>query len=108
MLNDVFGYIIGFIVEKDEDDSYYAHCPGLQGIHVSGDTPEEALKLAQKAVENILEIRLSRGEALPESEHLIALRQPTSISLNKFKHDSVLFFVPPHLAKKFTNTESIM
>ena len=108
MLDNIYAYIIAFSVEKDDDGSYYATCPGLHGVHVSGDTPEEALLLAQKDVETILEIRFMMGETLPESEHIIALRKPDPIPLRTFKQDSVLFPIPPHLAKILTERESTL
>jgi predicted RNase H-like HicB family nuclease len=105
MLNNIFAYIIKFVVEMDEDGSYYVHCPGLGGVHVSGDTEEEALERAKEVVQNILEIRLERGETLPESDHVIALRTPDPISLKKFRDASFLFPVPPpYLISKLTDS----
>jgi len=109
MLDNIYAYIIKFVVEKDDDESYYVHLPGLGGINVSGDTPEEALNKAKKDVENILRIRFEKGQTLPESEHIIALRaEPMSepIRLKDFVDDSYLFTVPSYLAKQLIERES--
>jgi predicted RNase H-like HicB family nuclease len=109
MLDHVYAYIIKLVVEKDDDESYYAHVPGLRGINVSGETAEEALNKAKKDVENILRIRVEKGQTLPESEHIIALRaEPISepIPLKDFVDDSYLFTVPSYLAKQLTERES--
>jgi predicted RNase H-like HicB family nuclease len=109
MLDNIYAYIIKFIVEKDDDESYYVHVPGLRGINVSGDTAEEALNKAKKDVENILKIRFEKGQTLPESEHVIALRaEPVSepIALKDFVDDSYIFTVPAHMAKQLTERES--
>ena len=38
-------FTIEIIVEPD-DDGFHAFCPALKGLHVGGDTEEEALKNA--------------------------------------------------------------
>jgi predicted RNase H-like HicB family nuclease len=78
----IYAYLIEVIVEPD-DGQYYAHCPGLQGVHESGKTPEEAIANAYDAVISILEAHRTQGDLLPEGPHLIALRQPPTLSMNE-------------------------
>jgi len=116
MLDNIYAYIIKVIVEKDDDGSYYAHVPGLRGVNVSSKTPEEALNIAQKDIINILKIRFDRGQSLPESKHIKALRskpadKPIALrdyldTLKDYVDDSYLFTVPPYLAKQLAERES--
>lgn len=69
----IYAYLVEFIVEPD-DDQFYAHCPGLGGVHESGKTVEEALTNAYDAFLSIVEARLARGDVIPEGPHLVALR----------------------------------
>lgn len=52
------------IVERD-GDGFYAYCPELEGIHVYGDTPEEALSVTKDAVEVYLKMSLAHGDPIP-------------------------------------------
>lgn len=73
MQDRIYAYLVEFIVEPD-DGQFYAHCPGLGGIHESGKTAEEALANAYDAFLSIVEARLARGDTIPEGPHLVALR----------------------------------
>jgi Uncharacterized conserved protein len=107
MLENIYAYIIKLIVEEDGDGWFYAYCPGLSGVHAGGETEQEALDIAKEMVNGILEIHLERGETLPESESIIALRKIEPVSLKEFKNNSFLFPVPPpHIAKELTDSES--
>ncbi len=84
MRDRIYGYLVEVIVERD-NDQFYAHCPGLRGVHESGKTVEEALVNAYDAFLSILEVRLERGDRLPESPHLIALHTPPELPLEGIK-----------------------
>jgi predicted RNase H-like HicB family nuclease len=51
-------------VEKD-GERFHAFCPALPGLHVDGDTAEEALECVKDAAIVYLESMLKHGEALP-------------------------------------------
>lgn len=55
-------WICSVVVEPDEG-RYYAHCPGLKGIHVDGDTEREALEGALEAVECYITSMIRNNEA---------------------------------------------
>jgi predicted RNase H-like HicB family nuclease len=55
-------------MEKDEDDYYVVECPSLPGCVSQGKTPEEALANIREAIEGILEVRRSKGLAVPAVE----------------------------------------
>ncbi len=84
MRERIYAYLVDFIVEPD-DGQYYAHCPGLGGVHESGETVEEALANAYDSFLSILEVRLERGDVLPEGPHLIALRTPPELPLEDIR-----------------------
>lgn len=52
------------IVEKDTP-GYHAYVPALKGIHVGGDTEEEAVKNANDGISLYMDSILERGDPLP-------------------------------------------
>ncbi len=55
---------VRIVIEKD-DPGYHAFTPSLKGIHMGGDTPEEALKCAREAIELYLLSMLEHGDPIP-------------------------------------------
>ena len=70
----VYAYLVDVIVEPD-DGQFYAHCPGVGGVHENGKTPQEALINAYYALLSILEA----SGSLPESAHVQALYTPPDL-----------------------------
>lgn len=61
--------IVTVCVEKD-GDGFYAYAPALKGLHVGGDTEDEALKNATDGVILYLESLVRHGEPFPRGPHL--------------------------------------
>ena len=57
---------IPVIIEPDED-GFHAYCPDLPGLHVDGDTKEEALQNARDAAKGFLLVKLRYGKPIPPS-----------------------------------------
>ena len=55
---------IAVVVERD-GDSFYAHCPGLKGVHVDGATEEEAVQNAMEAASLYVDSILRHNDPLP-------------------------------------------
>ncbi len=55
---------IAIIVERD-GDGYHAYCPAFRGLHIDGDTVDEALHHAQEAVAVYIESLATHGDPLP-------------------------------------------
>lgn len=55
---------IQVVIEPDEG-RYHAYCPALKGLHVDGETEEEALKNADTAVRAYLESLAKHDEPIP-------------------------------------------
>lgn len=55
---------IQIIVEKDEN-SFHAYCPALRGLHVDGDTVEEAFDVAKDAVVLYVQSLIEHGDPIP-------------------------------------------
>lgn len=51
-------------IEKD-GEGYYAYSPVFKGVHVDGDTKEDALKNAQVACELYIQSLLKHGDTVP-------------------------------------------
>ncbi len=51
-------------VERDEGE-YHAYCPGLEGLHVGGETEDEAVNAAMQAVNCYLESYIRHGDPIP-------------------------------------------
>jgi predicted RNase H-like HicB family nuclease len=58
-------YNFTVVVEKDEDGSFLAICPALQGCYTDGKTMEEALETIEDVIKLHIESRLERGETIP-------------------------------------------
>ena len=55
---------IDFIVKPDEGN-FHAYCPALKGLHVGGETREEALQNARDAAIAYLESLIKHGDPIP-------------------------------------------
>lgn len=51
-------------VEPDAD-GYYAYCPELDGVHIDGETEEDAVKNCLQAIEVYLLTLLANGGPIP-------------------------------------------
>ena len=76
-----FAYDVKIVIELDDNDSFYAHCPGLSGVFACGKTEEEALINARDATISLLRTKLSLGEIIQENENL----KVAKTSQNKLK-----------------------
>jgi predicted RNase H-like HicB family nuclease len=57
---------VSIAVEVERDgDSFYAHCPGLKGLHVDGATEEEAVQNAVEAASLYVDSILRHNDPLP-------------------------------------------
>ena len=54
------------IVQRDEEGSYLAICPALQGCYAEGETPEEAMEYLKDAIQLHIEDRRARDEPIYE------------------------------------------
>jgi predicted RNase H-like HicB family nuclease len=55
---------VDILVEKD-GDRYHAFCPSFTGLHMPGDTEEEAVKNAREAVVAFILSYLKHGDPVP-------------------------------------------
>ena len=55
---------VDICVEPDEN-GYHAFCPALKGLHVHGDTEQEALEAAKDAAIAYLESMWKHGDPIP-------------------------------------------
>ena len=64
---------VNITVEVERDgDSFYAHCPGLKGLHVDGSTEEEAVDNAIEAARLYVDSMLRHNDPLPIGAHFSA------------------------------------
>lgn len=95
MCESIKGYVVGLVIEKDEDGMFCATCPGLEGVHAHGETKEEAKQNAIEAIEMIMQLRHERGEPLPESEFITIIHEKEKPVVLSPSPDNVFF---PHPA----------
>lgn len=62
------------VIEPDTDGSFHAFCPGLKGLHVSGQSEGEALQNASEAAHCYVASLVRHGDALPIGPHFSAER----------------------------------
>jgi len=67
---------VSIAVEVERDgDSFYAHCPGLKGLHVDGATEEEAVQNAMEAASLYVDSILRHNDPLPIGAYFSAEEQ---------------------------------
>ncbi len=60
------GHYLKFTIVIEQDDSeFHAYCPAFKGLHVGGDTQQEAFKNAKDAIKAYLDSYQKHGEPLP-------------------------------------------
>lgn len=76
---------ITVIVEPDED-WFHAYCPSLEGLHVDGETVEDALSHARDAVLLYLESLARHGDPLPVGPHCVVEKggEPIQVPIGAF------------------------
>ncbi|CAD6492698.1 MAG: HicB_like antitoxin of bacterial toxin-antitoxinsystem [Candidatus Argoarchaeum ethanivorans] len=62
-------YNIQIVIEKEEDNGYYAYSPNLPGCFSNGDTIEETRANMYEAIHLHLESLLAHSEPFPQVEH---------------------------------------
>lgn len=58
---------------SDEDEAWIADAPDLKSCSALGDTPEEALREIEVAIEAWIEAARTRGMAIPEARYRPAI-----------------------------------
>jgi len=69
-------YVVRIIIEADED-SFYAHCPGLPEVQTCGQTPEEAAENAKTAASAVLKAKQRFGDSIQTGFDLLKIHAPT-------------------------------
>jgi len=104
MCNHVTVFVVRVAVLKDTNNSFYAFCPGLPGIHVSGSTKKEAVDEAKASIVDVISMYSERGEEIPENEQFYILKGPKGAK--ELRKDDFIFPVPAHVASKLINCDS--
>ena len=67
------------IVVEPDDGRFHAYCPDFRGLHVDGDTPDDALENAKQAASLYVTSLLKHHEPIPvglvDSDHRYSLFQ---------------------------------
>ena len=61
----------GVVLRKEPEGAYTAIVPALPGCITYGDTVEEAMKMAEEAIELFIEELKSRGEEIPDDSNTL-------------------------------------
>ncbi len=70
---------MSFLIIVEEDTiGYHAYVPALKGIHVAGDTEEEAAKNAEDGIILYMDSILERGDPLPTGFGVITEPEETT------------------------------
>ncbi len=75
------GHVVQFsvdVVVEPDDGEFHAYCPALKGLHVGGETEEEALKNAMDAVELYLKSLIKHGDPIPVGVATETVAAPTA------------------------------
>ena len=72
---------VSIAVEVERDgDSFYAHCPGLKGLHVDGATEEEAVQNVVEAASLYVDSILRHNDPLPIGTSALSRIDPGLLS----------------------------
>lgn len=75
-------YQIQVIIEPDKP-GFHAYCPALEGLHVAGDTEEQALQNAKDAAIAYIQSLIDHGDPIPISaKPQKTFKEKTSLSKN--------------------------
>jgi predicted RNase H-like HicB family nuclease len=67
-MKTLFDYHV--VCHRDENGSYVAHVPAIEGCHAIGATPQEAQQELHNVFAMIVEEFVERGQPLPEDVEL--------------------------------------
>jgi predicted RNase H-like HicB family nuclease len=76
------------IVVKKDDIGYHAFSPPLRGLHVDGDTKEEALKIGIEAARQHLKCMVENGDMIP-----LSLINNEDVSRGYLLEDSITYHI---------------
>ncbi|OGO17579.1 MAG: hypothetical protein A2Z15_08540 [Chloroflexi bacterium RBG_16_50_11] len=80
------GFKVDVILEPDEG-GFHAYCPALKGLHVAGESKEEALRNAREAAIAYLESLIKHGDPIPVGITKInKLRRATRSAKHNISH----------------------
>ena len=71
---------VSVVVEPD-GDGYHAYCPAFKGLHVAGETEDDALEGAREAVMAYLKSIVSHGDPIPVGPDCEVARSGESVSI---------------------------
>jgi predicted RNase H-like HicB family nuclease len=60
----ILKFCVKIVVEEDTT-GYHAYAPALKGLHMGGDTPDEALANAREAASLFLQVMIEDGDPIP-------------------------------------------
>ena len=83
---------VHYVVEQDGDDAFYAHCPQLGCIHVSGETEREAEQALVAAVQVYLEVSFGNGDPIPigvQEQKPVRRKAPAAPARRTFRDEVV-------------------
>ena len=80
------------VVVKPDSDGFHAYAPAFKGLHVGGDTKEEALKNVCDGILWYMESLMENGEPLPLGPYLSISAKPEEPSLPEESITENLFF----------------
>ncbi len=80
----VLRFKIELVIEPD-GDGFHVYAPALKGMHVGGDTEEEALQNAEDAALAYLRSLIKHGDPIP----LAAVQEIAALNGNSESHEGV-------------------
>lgn len=64
-----------FVVVEKDGDGFHAYAPALKGLHVDGETEDQALENAKEAIDVYLQSLQKHNEPLPAGDGMTVLRR---------------------------------
>lgn len=70
--------LVSVVVEPD-DGGFHAYCPAFEGLHIDGQTEQEALDRTKKALSVYVESMRANKEPLPIGPYCIVEEEETAV-----------------------------
>jgi len=89
-------FVLVQICVEPDNGSFHAWCPGLKGLHVDGETGDQALANAKDAVVAYLESLVKHGEPIPVGITELPLGHSFSAWLSRMRNGWTALATHPH------------
>ena len=91
-----------FVFSPEPEGGFTVTCPALPGLVSYGETLDEARRMAQDAMEGMIEVMIEQGEAVPEQDSVAAMLRLRQLA-DTLRHENDAELIFERLDAKISN-----